>query len=430
MKVNSAPMIARSIYVSLGTILLCFGACKQQSVRSQEGAVWRETARMAGLSAQQIRTLGAQGFLIADEVIEQPFEFYQDLERLPTRLFVTTDAMLEGYHALVNSTNRVLQDIAAGELESMLKHVWGNLEQAREHIDVGDPAWRDALYRCRFLLAVPMKLLNPKMSYRDAEFTRLIDEEVKRVKGRSDRPILAFSGSHFADSRFRYSNLPTADKSTWQETMTLARWPGWSQKGAELANKLRNRVRHRDAYRSAIGWLGAFPLNPRSDVDLLALAIMSHGLKDLGVKRDLYPEDLVGLATAQRWQMKSRFAHDLAQAANRLWGAFSHRSGKPPRPLRDIRLAVADEVFTVLSRIDSRLRFGLGRRGLTVPLGVSGETPDLVALGVPDSESASKVSKLLRESGELESAFLPSGMSRFLSGIPEQNGEVPGCMLL
>jgi len=204
------------VLVSLTLAALPAPRCEQHA--------WVEEARALDLSEAEIAALADQGMVVTTHEYRQSFVPYLALmkSQIPAPVFITSDAILNGYHVLFEESVTRVERRRARHLTPLLDELWRQLQEARPPQaslrELDDDAWRRALVT----IGTAAELLGGEATGADAETAALIDCEVRRVEeartttkswwlGPPDRGFVALDYSRFRPRSF-YAGDPVLER--------------------------------------------------------------------------------------------------------------------------------------------------------------------------------------------------------------------------
>lgn len=140
---------------------------------------WQEKAAKAGLDKAAVDQLARDRLIVTDHVLRQSFSAYLKSD-LP--LFVTSDAVLNAFHVLLEESMRRWEASNADELRVLLKHIYSQLPEAMA-IKVRrktDAEFAPGLPRARRVIAVALHLLGEKVELQESD-AAIVQAEVARI---------------------------------------------------------------------------------------------------------------------------------------------------------------------------------------------------------------------------------------------------------
>jgi len=153
---------------------------------------WQSRARKVGLSDADIHRLDANRILITNESYKQVFVPYVQ-SWIP--LFVTSDSLLNAYHALYEESIFRLEQAGTRQLPEILRFIMQNLNAVCEGIEGQGELVAPARQRATIVVGTALKLLDDEFSVDDQATTAIIDEErcpFVPVSARDRQKSLAF----------------------------------------------------------------------------------------------------------------------------------------------------------------------------------------------------------------------------------------------
>jgi len=173
----AAFVAAMATAISVGTVEL------------GEPADWRVEAKKLGLKEAQVERLARDKVLMTNQTFRQVFEPYRAVHRttLHVPVFITTDAVLNAYHALLEESVLWMEVANARRLPGVLRQ----LSEAISKIDVrcaeGPQLVDNAHGRLRLVLGVALRLLDERSSAAAGADQKAIETEVRRVVRAKER---------------------------------------------------------------------------------------------------------------------------------------------------------------------------------------------------------------------------------------------------
>lgn len=234
----------------------------------QDARAWREQAKEAGLDEAEIEQLGRDGLVIAGPQLLQSFEPY--FGTMP--VFVTSDAVLNAFHVLLEESLVGVEHANARRLRTMVHGLRDGLDRPPFTIEERPELTTAALRRARLTVGVALALLGASPRVLEAE-RALVEDEVARVRaaravskpswlGPPDPGFLAIDYSRFRPRGF-HAGDPVLER----------------------------------AFR-AREWLQSIPLRPERDEELVMFAL----LHEIDSRNNSYwsrPVDTAGLLGAE-----------------------------------------------------------------------------------------------------------------------------------
>lgn len=221
---------------------------------------WEKIARKYDLGDMEIEQLRRDKFVIAGRPLLQSFSVYvgggSDLP-----FFITTDALLNGFHVLFEESIFQLEKPQARRLPDILNYIASNLDKAAEKLE-GNPALREAARkRAHIVIGAAWALLDDKALPRDPALRQLVQEEVKRITAAEKQLLPAWMGPPTDD-------LVAIDYTRFQPRGIYTRKP-------EL-----------ERYFRAVSWLQAIPFRLENDEEFAAFCLLRLAAgDDLGALR-------------------------------------------------------------------------------------------------------------------------------------------------
>jgi hypothetical protein len=284
---------------------------------------WREQAKAERLTPDEIERLAKTKLLVAGKEYRQAFEPYIN-SRLPT--FVTSDALLNVYHALFEECLVRVERVRAAKLANVLRPIWDGLPGAAKRFDLQPTLLADVATRAQMTIGTALRLLGESTPGAPDDVAKAIDAEAARVTAAEGRSLPAWMGEpdaglSFLDyGRFRPRGFYAGD--------------------ARL-----------ESYFRAVSWLQAVPLRCGKQSEILTALLLDEALHSgdgaqaseayasfvgawaaaLGDGGDLpLPASLARPAAGERWTEKS--AATFADECARRWSDGG--VGRKPDPSR------------------------------------------------------------------------------------------------
>jgi hypothetical protein len=217
-----------------------------------EQPAWAEQARVLDLSEAEISALADQGVVVTSHEYRQAFVPYlaRMKSQIPAPVFITSDAVLNGYHVLFEESVVRTERRRAQLLEPLLDELWRQLREGMPapgtSRELDEDAWRCALVT----IGTAVELLGGETAGTGAEIDALIDHEVHRVEQARVRAASWWLGVELDYTRYRprsfYAGEPALER--------LFR---------------------------ATAWLQAIPFRLDRDADLVAIRILADAYRQL-----------------------------------------------------------------------------------------------------------------------------------------------------
>jgi hypothetical protein len=179
---------------------------------------WREQARQVGLTDVEISRLERDSLVVAGPELQQSFEPYIGS---PLPVFVTSDAVLNAFHVLLEESLKGLEHAHARRLRALVHLLRDGLDSPPFSIEGRAELGRASIRRARLVLGVALALFGdpPRTSAEEAELVRA---EVARVVdaramfkpawlGPPDDGFLAIDYSRFRPRSF-YAGDPVLER--------------------------------------------------------------------------------------------------------------------------------------------------------------------------------------------------------------------------
>ena len=156
---------------------MVFTACAMAFAK-ESPSDWKTEAAKAGLTPEEITRLEKDKVLVSRREKAQSFSAYVANEAAP---FITSDAVLNGYHVLFEETLRLREETNAVILRQLWHQIWITLPQAKT-LYTGDKSAIAASYqRAQFVVGVALKLLGEDPGNAPDLLRHKIEEEAAAI---------------------------------------------------------------------------------------------------------------------------------------------------------------------------------------------------------------------------------------------------------
>lgn len=207
---------------------------------------WREVAQKCALSEASIALLARDGIAVAGPYFKQSFQVYNES---PVPPFVTSDAVLNGFHVLLEDSMRRFETVRARLLRADLEAAWGELEPALKKYQVNPGVVEPYRRHLARVLGPALRLLGSTVPLGSPAVEAEVDAEVKRIEA--------------ADTVALPDWLGPPDRSLEAIDYRRFRPIGFYAGNPVLSN-----------YYRATRWLQLVPLRASRDVEAGAVALM------------------------------------------------------------------------------------------------------------------------------------------------------------
>ncbi len=220
---------------------------------------WQATARNAGLGEDDINRLHANRMLISSQALPQMFLAYEGGMRrrgskVPQLLkFITSDAILNGYHVLYEESIRCLEIRRANRFPLVLRGILQNLNVADQYVTGQPDLVERAKSRARLIVGVALRLMDDGFTFDNEPLNALVLAETKKViqataferpqwLDQSDDAFLRLDYSRYKPRGF-YTSLPCLER-----------------------------------YFRSMAWLQSIGFRMNNDKELLAILMIAHSI--------------------------------------------------------------------------------------------------------------------------------------------------------
>jgi hypothetical protein len=248
-----------SILLIAGFLIVCLlgqsARCQDPPLRRKfdpRDIPWRDEAASLKLSADELRLLEQNKFVIGQREYRQIFQPYLGGS---TPVFITSDSVLNAYHVLLEESLKHLEHAQLIRLRKLLPDMWKGLA-GPDKDSAGDSAlMKAARRRAQIVLGTGIRLLDaaPLQPAPAGDLQALIDAEVKKVieatamekpawLGQSDAGFAAIAYSRFKPRGFYAGDAPL------------------------------------ERYFRCVAWLGAIPFRVANDEEVVSAMLLGHSL--------------------------------------------------------------------------------------------------------------------------------------------------------
>ncbi|MCC6574668.1 MAG: DUF3160 domain-containing protein [Planctomycetes bacterium] len=138
---------------------------------------WQERAAKNGWTEAEIKAFAADRVRVTNETFKQIFSAYV---AAPLPVFITSDAVLNAYHVLLEESVMRLEIANARELKWLVGYLWTRLLETKPDAEVPEFGIK-GLQRAKIVVAVAIKLLELEIKIEDETIRKSADDTVKLV---------------------------------------------------------------------------------------------------------------------------------------------------------------------------------------------------------------------------------------------------------
>ncbi len=252
-------MRARSLNSTLVLLAVCAAAVRAQEKppeeRPPQEPTWQDHAATDGLDDAAIKQLERDRLLISGKTLPQSFSAYipELLRGSTVPFFITSDAVLNAFHVLLEESTQRWEATNARELHGLLRPIYENLPAAladrrdRAELERGLP-------RARRVIAVALRLLGEDVALEDGD-KALVEEEVARITR--------------AEGTLKPAWLGDPDDGFLAIDYTRFKPVGCYTQSEPLRRYFR-----------AVRWLQCIPFRPMYDEELAAILLLGGACRD------------------------------------------------------------------------------------------------------------------------------------------------------
>lgn len=149
----------------------------QEKQKPNEDSPWQDRAKAADLEDADIKRLERDKVLVTNQTFKQSFQAYIGSE-LP--VFITSDAVLNGFHVLFEESILRLETANARQVRPVLLKIWEGLKEAGKDIKGKPELLKAAQFRAKAVIAVALKLYGEKVEL-PKDIDEAAEEQVKLI---------------------------------------------------------------------------------------------------------------------------------------------------------------------------------------------------------------------------------------------------------
>ena len=256
---STAGRDMRSLAWWLVAIAVAWLVATEASAQGEKPESWRDTARACGLSTDEVEHLARHHALLGRKTFRQVTEAYGEVD---TPVFVTTDSLLNAFHALVEESFTRLESAQTIRLKKVLANCRAILPDIEKHLVCDSDLLVQARRRADITLAVAHALLEEHDA--DKAQGKPLDDIASEVEAEVDR-ILA------ARDMVKPAWLGPPDR-----RFHAIDYNRCSPRGFYTSSEALQR------YFRAISWLQAIPFRVDRDEELLAILLLGRAFNRVG----------------------------------------------------------------------------------------------------------------------------------------------------
>ncbi|CAG0930117.1 hypothetical protein PLCT1_01274 [Planctomycetaceae bacterium] len=149
----------------------------QEKEKPNADSPWQDWAKRADLEDADIKRLERDKVLVTNQTFRQSFQAYIG-SALP--VFITSDAVLNGFHVLFEESILRLETANARQVRPVLLKIWEGLKEAGKDIKGKPELLKAAQFRAKAVIAVALKLYGEKVVF-PKDIEEAAEEQVKLI---------------------------------------------------------------------------------------------------------------------------------------------------------------------------------------------------------------------------------------------------------